>query len=78
MLAMGGWTIGYRRHVWAGLLKTRDEELGRLLDSAPDSLLIIDSAGRIVLANGRVEKLFGYSREELVGQGLAVLGVRSA
>jgi PAS domain S-box-containing protein len=37
-----------------------------LLEAAPDAILEVDRAGRITLANKVAEKLFGYSREELM------------
>jgi PAS domain S-box-containing protein len=39
---------------------------GGLLEAAPDGILIVDAAGRIVLFNSQVETLFGYSQEELL------------
>ena len=46
---------------------------GRLLDSAPDAMVIAGNDGRIVLVNTQTEKLFGYQREELLGQPVEVL-----
>lgn len=43
------------------------------VESAPSGLLMIDPAGRIVLVNREVERLFGYPREELLGQSVDVL-----
>jgi PAS domain S-box-containing protein len=40
----------------------------QLLESAPDAMLIVDEYGTILLANSQTAKLFGYSREELIGQ----------
>ena len=44
-----------------------------LLESAPDAMVCVDADGRIMLINGEVERLFGYSRLELVGQLVEIL-----
>jgi PAS domain S-box-containing protein len=53
--------------------KRIEERLRRLLDSAPDAMVIAGKDGRIVLVNTQTEKLFGYKREELLGQPVEVL-----
>jgi two-component system cell cycle sensor histidine kinase/response regulator CckA len=53
--------------------KRIEERLRRLLDSAPDAMVIAGKDGRIVLVNTQTEKLFGYRREELLGQPVEVL-----
>ncbi len=40
----------------------------RLLESAPDALLLVDIQGNILFANKEVEKIFGYSPNELIGR----------
>ncbi len=40
----------------------------RLLESSPYGIILVEPAGVIVLVNAMAEKLFGYTRKELVGQ----------
>jgi PAS domain S-box-containing protein len=44
-----------------------------LLDAAPDAIVIVDGEGRIALVNRQTEELFGYPREELLGELVEVL-----
>lgn len=43
------------------------------LDISPDALVVVNAAGQIILVNRQGETLFGYTRQELVGQPLEVL-----
>lgn len=61
-------------------LEARNEALSRsesrittILESTPDALLIINSAGCITYANSQAERTFGFSRAELVNQDVALL-----
>lgn len=49
------------------------QALVRLLSSAPDAIVIVRRDGRIVLTNDRVEVLFGYRAEELLGRPIEAL-----
>ena len=44
-----------------------------LLESAPDSVVIVNDHGRIEIVNRQTELLFGYSRDELLGEPVEVL-----
>src|SRR5262245_49640099 len=49
------------------------ELVRRVLDSAPDAMVIIDREGTIVFANRQAETLFGHDPASLVGQKVEVL-----
>ncbi|MEP0365950.1 MAG: PAS domain S-box protein [Cyclobacteriaceae bacterium] len=44
-----------------------------LLESAPDAMVILDESYSIELVNSGVEKIFGYSRSELIGNPANIL-----
>ena len=46
---------------------------GLAFDAAPSAMLVVSRDGRIVLVNRELERLFGYTREELAGAGVDVL-----
>ena len=50
-----------------------EEQFRGLLESAPDAMVIVDQQGRIVLVNSQTENIFGYQREELLGQPVELL-----
>jgi two-component system sensor histidine kinase UhpB len=59
---------------------TRDE-FQVLFDSAPYGVVIVDRQGFVALANAQMQTMFGYARDELVGQPVNLLvpdRVRSA
>lgn len=50
------------------------EELFRLaVEACPNGMLISDGSGTIVLVNTETERLFGYRREDLIGQPIEIL-----
>ncbi len=50
-----------------------DEKFRALLESAPDAMVIVNELGRIVLVNSQTEKVFGYSRTDLLDQHVEML-----
>lgn len=44
-----------------------------LFQFAPDAILVVDREGRISQANAQVERFFGYSPQELIGQPVEIL-----
>jgi PAS domain S-box-containing protein len=55
-----------------------DALLQGFLEAAPDAIVGVDSSGCIALVNGRAERLFGYTHEELVGKSVELLGPEAA
>ncbi len=53
--------------------KRAEDWFQALLELAPDAIVIADSAGKIILINAQTEGLFGYRREELLGQPVEML-----
>lgn len=44
-----------------------------LVEGAPDATILINAEGQILLVNAQAERLFGYAREELLGQEIEIL-----
>jgi len=43
------------------------------MEAAPDAMVCVNGDGRIALVNAQTERLFGYGRDELVGQPVEIL-----
>ncbi|RJQ09333.1 MAG: PAS domain S-box protein [Dehalococcoidia bacterium] len=51
----------------------QDEIFRVIVEDAPDGILLVDLAGRVVFANRQVTELFGYASEEIHGQRVEIL-----
>jgi PAS domain S-box-containing protein len=54
-------------------LKAIEERFKQFVEGSPDAIAGVDGSGRIVLANAQMERLFGYSRRELMGHTVELL-----
>jgi PAS domain S-box-containing protein len=52
---------------------TPDSFFRNLLDAAPDAMVVVDAEGRLAIVNTEAEKMFGYSRERMVGESIEML-----
>src|SRR6185369_1995392 len=45
----------------------------RIVEAAPNAMVMIDGKGRIVMVNAQAERVFGYDRHELLEQSIEML-----
>ena len=50
-----------------------DAYFRNLLESAPDAMVIVNVAGEIAIVNAEAERMFGYGRQEMLGQKIEFL-----
>ena len=69
-----GNAIDITERKWAELaLQVSEEKLAGILEIAGDAIISIDANGRITIFNKAAERVFGYSRGEVVGQPIDLL-----
>lgn len=54
-------------------LRASRAEFEAFLQSAPDAIVSVDGQGKIMLVNSQTERMFGYAREELLGNSVELL-----
>jgi hypothetical protein len=55
------------------VLSKAEQKFRSLLEAAPDAMIISSEDGQIALVNSQTEVLFGFRREELIGQNIRTL-----
>jgi PAS domain S-box-containing protein len=53
--------------------KQAQERFRLVVEASPNGIVLVNAQGRIVLVNACAEKVFGYGREELIGQDVELL-----
>lgn len=57
----------------ASELQVGEERFRRVVEAAPNAMIMVNQEGQITLANQQAEKTFGYPREELLGRPIEML-----
>jgi two-component system, LuxR family, sensor kinase FixL len=57
----------------ASELQIGEERFRRVVEAAPNAMIMVNREGQITLANQQAEKTFGYSREEFLGHPIEML-----
>lgn len=53
--------------------KLEEERFRLAVEAAPNAMIMVNQHGYIVLVNSEVEQMFGYTRDELLGQSIHIL-----
>jgi PAS domain S-box-containing protein len=54
-------------------LRAEEQTFRNLFDAAPDAMVVVNPKGKIIKINAQAEKLFGFKRQELLGEPIEVL-----
>jgi PAS domain S-box-containing protein len=54
-------------------LRASEEKFRGVLEAAPDAVIVVNENGTMKIINSQSEKLFGYSRSEILGRPLEIL-----
>ena len=53
--------------------KQAEEQFRLVVEASPNAIILVNTQGKISLVNEQIEALFGYGREELLGQPIEIL-----
>ena len=62
-----------RRHRAENERKRAEERFRLAVEASPNAIVMVDGQGKMLLVNALTQELFGYSREELIGQSVEIL-----
>ena len=65
--------VGIRQKKTETVLRNAEQRLRATIEAAPAAMVMVDQTGQIVLVNAETEQLFGYVRDELLGQSVEML-----
>ena len=65
--------VGYLLWRFVSQRRHAEARFRSLIDSAPDAMVMAEKSGIITFVNTQAERLFGYKREEMVGQRVEML-----
>jgi PAS domain-containing protein len=54
-------------------LRKSEERFRQVVESAPNAMVMINQRGLIEMVNTQAERLFGFTREEMLGQAIEIL-----
>ena len=63
----------HRAAIEAAERRRAEEQFRTVVEHSPNGIVMVDERGRILLVNPATEALFGYAREELIGQTVELL-----
>lgn len=66
--------VGFQRSQRKALAET-EAWYRRIIEYAPDGMLVINSQGKIILVNAALNAMFGYEENQLLGQSISILGM---
>jgi PAS domain S-box-containing protein len=61
------------RHFVTTRIRDNPDKFRMAVEAAPSAMIMADERGTILLINSQAERLFGYTRAELIGQSLEIL-----
>lgn len=65
--------LAFEKEEEARVVTLAEGRFRELIENAPDAILQVEPSGRIVVANHTAERMFGYAREELLGENVDIL-----